>query len=50
MIRYRVGHFAGGLATHSINGTLSKALIRPAPSDLEFFEIPIKGLPLYSYD
>ncbi|WP_222443357.1 NADPH-dependent FMN reductase [Streptomyces misionensis] len=50
MTTYRVGYFVGSLATHSINRTLSKALIRLAPSDLEFFEIPIKDLPLYSYD
>ena len=29
---------------------LSKALIRLAPSDSEFTEIPIKYLPLYNYD
>ena len=28
----------------------SKALIKLAPEDLEFTEIPIKDLPLYSYD
>jgi chromate reductase len=50
MTTYRVGYFVGSLATHSINRTLSKALIRLAPSDLEFFEISIKDLPLYSYD
>src|SRR5690606_31852102 len=33
-----------------INRTLSQALIRLAPEDLEFTEIPIKDLPLYSYD
>ncbi|MGV9347125.1 NADPH-dependent FMN reductase [Streptomyces spiralis] len=50
MSTYRVGYFVGSLATHSINRTLSRALIRLAPSDLEFFEISIKDLPLYSYD
>jgi chromate reductase len=29
---------------------LSRALIRLAPPDLEFVEIPIKDLPLYNYD
>ncbi len=47
---YHVGYFVGSLATASINRTLSKALIRLAPSELEFQEIPIKDLPLYSYD
>ncbi|MGQ5638991.1 MULTISPECIES: NADPH-dependent FMN reductase [unclassified Streptomyces] len=50
MTTYSVGYFVGSLATHSINRTLSKALIRLAPPDLDFFEIPIKDLPLYSYD
>ncbi|GAA4245434.1 FAD-dependent oxidoreductase [Dactylosporangium darangshiense] len=50
MTRYKVGYFVGSLATASINRTLSKALIRLAPPDLEFVEIPIKDLPLYSYD
>ncbi|GGJ42147.1 FMN reductase [Streptomyces brasiliensis] len=50
MNTYRIGYFVGSLATHSINRTLSKALIRLATPDLEFFEIPIKDLPLYSYD
>ncbi len=47
---YRVGYFVGSLAKASINRTLSKALIRLAPDDLEFTEIPIGDLPLYSYD
>ena len=50
MTTYKVGYFVGSLATASINRTLSKALIRLAPPDLEFTEIPIKDLPLYSYD
>ena len=50
MATYRVGYFIGSLAKGSINRTLSKALIRLAPSELEFHEIPIKDLPLYSYD
>jgi NADPH-dependent dioxygenase len=50
MTRYKVGYFVGSLATASINRTLSKALLRLAPPDLEFVEIPIKDLPLYSYD
>ena len=47
---YRVGYFVGSLAAGSINRILSRALIRVAPADLEFVEIPIRDLPLYSYD
>ncbi|MGX4689823.1 NADPH-dependent FMN reductase [Streptomyces sp. JNUCC 63] len=50
MTTYKVGYIVGSLATHSINRTLSKALIRLSPPDLEFDEIPIRDLPLYSYD
>ena len=50
MTTFRVGYFVGSLAKESINRTLSKALIRLAPPELEFTEIPIKDLPLYSYD
>lgn len=47
---YKIGYFVGSLATASINRTLSKALITVAPPDLEFTEIEIRHLPLYSYD
>lgn len=47
---YKVGYFVGSLSSTSINRTLSKALIHHAPDDLEFTEIPIKDLPLYSQD
>ncbi len=47
---YQVGYFVGSLATASINRTLSKVLIKLSPSELQFTEIPIKDLPLYSYD
>jgi chromate reductase, NAD(P)H dehydrogenase (quinone) len=47
---YRVGYFIGSLSSRSINRELSKALIRVAPEDLEFTEIPIGNLPLYSPD
>lgn len=47
---YKIGYFVGSLAKGSINRTLSKALIRHAPDNLEFTEIPIKDLPLYSWD
>ena len=50
MSTYKVGYFVGSLSSTSINRTLSKALIRLAPTDLEFTEIPIGNLPLYSPD
>lgn len=50
MTQYNIGYFVGSLATNSINRTLSKALIKLAPANLSFTEIPIKDLPLYSYD
>ena len=50
MATFKIGYFVGSLASGSINRTLSKALIKLAPGDLEFTEIPIKDLPLYSYD
>jgi len=50
MTTYTVGYFVGSLASNSINRTLSRALLRLAPSHLRFVEIPIKDLPLYSSD
>ena len=50
MTTYKVGYFVGSLSSKSINRILSKALIRLAPHDLEFSEIPIGDLPLYSPD
>ena len=50
MTTYKVGYFVGSLSSKSINRILSKALIRLAPDDLEFSEIPIGNLPLYSQD
>lgn len=47
---YQVGYFIGSLSSTSINRTLSQALIKLAPSELEFTEIPIRDLPLYSPD
>lgn len=47
---YRVGYFVGSLSSTSINRILAQALIGLAPEDLEFFEIPIRDLPLYSQD
>jgi chromate reductase, NAD(P)H dehydrogenase (quinone) len=50
MPTYRIGYFVGSLSSTSINRTLAKALIALAPPDLEFTEIPIRDLPLYSQD
>ncbi|WP_404436004.1 NAD(P)H-dependent oxidoreductase [Microbacterium aerolatum] len=47
---YKVGYFVGSLSSTSINRVLSEALIGVAPDDLEFTEIPIGELPLYSPD
>ncbi|MFC5337685.1 NADPH-dependent FMN reductase [Leucobacter denitrificans] len=47
---YKVGYFVGSLSSTSVNRILSKALINVAPDDLEFTEIPIRQLPLYSPD
>ena len=50
MSGYRVGYIVGSLSQESINRTLAKALIRLAPKDLTFVEIPIRHLPLYNRD
>ena len=50
MAQYKIGYFVGSLASGSINRVLAKALVKLAPEELEFTEIPIKDLPLYSYD
>ena len=50
MRTYQVGYFIGSLSSTSINRTLSKALIGLSPAELEFSEIPIGDLPLYSPD
>ncbi len=50
MTMYRIGYFVGSLSSTSINRELAKALIRLAPDDMEFTEIPIGDLPLYSPD
>ena len=47
---YEIGYFVGSLSSTSINRVLARALIRLAPDDLTFTEIPIGGLPLYSPD
>jgi hypothetical protein len=50
MSGYRVGYIIGSLSTESINRTLAEALVRLAPKDLKFVEIPIRDLPLYNRD
>ncbi|HET6529443.1 MAG TPA: NADPH-dependent FMN reductase [Actinoplanes sp.] len=50
MTTYQVGYFVGSLSSTSVNRELARALIRLAPDDLEFTEIPIGNLPLYSPD
>jgi chromate reductase, NAD(P)H dehydrogenase (quinone) len=50
MTDFKVGYFVGSLAAGSINRKLARALIRLAPQDLVLKEVPIKDLPLYSYD
>ena len=50
MATYKIGYLVGSLASNSINRILSKALIKLAPEELEFTEVPIKDLPLYSPD
>ena len=50
MAKYQVGYFVGSLSSTSINRELSQVLIKLAPEDLEFTEIPIGDLSLYSQD
>ncbi|HEX5016811.1 MAG TPA: NADPH-dependent FMN reductase [Actinomycetes bacterium] len=50
MRTYDIGYFVGSLSSSSINRLLSRALIRLAPRELKFTEIPIGQLPLYSPD
>jgi chromate reductase, NAD(P)H dehydrogenase (quinone) len=50
MPTHRVGYIIGSLAKGSINRKLAKALVHLAPDSLELTEIPIRDLPLYSYD
>ena len=47
---YKVAYIVGSLSSASINRILSRALIRLAPEELEFTEIPISNLPLYNPD
>jgi chromate reductase len=47
---YTVGYIIGSLSVESINRTLAKALVRLAPENLKFVEIPIRDLPVYNRD
>jgi chromate reductase, NAD(P)H dehydrogenase (quinone) len=50
MTAFTVGYFVGSLAKGSLNRKLATALVRLAPQELTMREIPIRDLPLYSYD
>lgn len=47
---YNVGYFIGSLSSTSVNRVLATALVKLAPAELAFTEIPIANLPLYSPD
>ena len=47
MTTYQVGYFIGSLSSTSINRLLCKAMIKLAPKELQFTEIPFGDLPLY---
>jgi chromate reductase len=47
---FTVGYFVGSLSSTSVNRKLANALVRLAPKELTFQEIPIRDLPLYSSD
>jgi len=46
----RIGYIVGSLAQHSLNRRLATALSGLAPEGVEFVEISIADLPLYSWD
>jgi len=50
MATHKVGYLVGSLAKASINRRLAKALVAIAPQGLTLTEVPIRDLPLYSYD
>jgi chromate reductase, NAD(P)H dehydrogenase (quinone) len=47
---FKVGYFVGSLSSTSVNRELARVLIGLAPDDLEFHEIAIGNLSLYSPD
>lgn len=50
MNTFTVGYFVGSFAKASINRRLAQALAKLAPQQLRLTEIPIRELPIYSYD
>jgi chromate reductase len=50
MAAWKIGYIVGSLAKASINRRLAQALVRLAPAGLALSEIPIRDLPIYSYD
>ena len=50
MQQFKIGYLIGSLSSTSINRRLSTALIRLAPPQLDFTEIPFRDLPLYTPD
>lgn len=50
MAACKIGILVGSIARDSLNRRLANALVKLAPAGLEFREIPIRDLPLYSYD
>jgi len=50
MATHKVGYLVGSLAKASINRRLAKALVALAPPGMSLTEVPIRELPLYSYD
>jgi len=50
MKTYKVGYLIGSMATESINRKLANAMIKLAPTQLQFEEISYRDLPIYSYD
>ena len=49
MTQWKVGYLVGSIARESINRKLAQALVKLAPAEFTMTEIPIAGLPLYSY-
>lgn len=50
MTTYRIGDIVGSLSTRSINRRLVDSIINLGSDRLEFFEIPLVGLPFYNHD
>ena len=46
----KIGYIVGSLSSQSLNRGLSKVLESVVPDGVEFFEIPIKELPVYNRD